>query len=100
MSRTLTGILIVYLAFATLVGLLMMAWDKWRSKKEGAHRVPEKALFLVAVFGGSLGIWAGMYIFHHKTRHFKFVAGIPLIFVLQVAFVIWAAMGFPLGKGS
>ena len=56
MSRTLTGILIVYLAFATLVGLLMMAWDKWRSKKEGARRVPEKALFLVAVFGGSLGI--------------------------------------------
>ena len=32
---------------------------------------------------------AGMYIFHHKTKHWYFVAGMPLILVLQVVVGLW-----------
>ena len=39
---------------------------------------------IVSLLSGSLGTWAGMQVFRHKTRHWYFVIGIPLIFVLQV----------------
>ncbi|MEG0963030.1 MAG: DUF1294 domain-containing protein, partial [Lachnospiraceae bacterium] len=31
----------------------------------------------------SLGSWCGMYLFHHKTRHWYFVWGMPIIFGIQ-----------------
>jgi len=81
---------IVYLLAINMAGLIVMAADKQRAKK-GKWRIAEKTLFLVALFGGSLGAWAGMYLFHHKTRRWYFVAGMPLILVLQVtaAMLIW-----------
>ena len=41
------------------------------------QRIMEKTLFLVSVLGGSIGTWAGMYTFHHKTKHWYFVVGMP-----------------------
>ena len=46
-------------------------------------------LFLVSILGGSIGTWAGMYVFRHKTRHWYFVIGMPLILILQIAGAIW-----------
>lgn len=43
------------------------------------------ALLLLAVLGGSVGAWLGMYVWHHKTRHKKFKFCIPLILLVQVA---------------
>jgi len=78
------NILIIYLAAANLTGLLIMGLDKKRAK-EGGWRIPEKTLFLVSFLGGSLGTLAGMYIFRHKTRHWYFVVGMPLILVFHLA---------------
>lgn len=57
-----------------------------RGTKRGKYRwrVPEKTLFLLALAGGSAGALAGMYVFRHKTKHLKFVIGLPLILILQV----------------
>ncbi|MBR2895686.1 MAG: DUF1294 domain-containing protein [Oscillospiraceae bacterium] len=66
-----------------------MGDDKRRAKKKGARRIPEKTLFLSAVIGGSVGAIAGMQVFHHKTKHWYFVWGMPLILVVQTAFIIW-----------
>ena len=77
-------ILLVYLLVMNLVGLLVMAVDKHKAKKE-AWRIPERRLFLVSLLGGSIGTWAGMYLFHHKTKHWYFVIGMPLILFLQLA---------------
>jgi uncharacterized membrane protein YsdA (DUF1294 family) len=52
-------------------------------------RISERMLFLVSILGGSIGTWAGMYVFRHKTRHWYFVIGIPLILILQIAGAIW-----------
>ncbi len=57
--------------------------DKSKSKK-GNWRVPEKNLFFTAIILGSLGILLGMYLFRHKTKHNKFVIGIPTILVIQI----------------
>lgn len=45
------------------------------------------ALLLLAVLGGSVGAWLGMYVWHHKTRHKKFKYCIPLILLVQVAII-------------
>jgi len=76
-----------YLAAVNLAGFFLMGLDKWKAKHK-KWRIPEKTLFAAAVFGGSLGVWAGMYTFRHKTRHWYFAAGIPLILMVQAA-VLW-----------
>lgn len=77
-----------YLIFLNLVGFLIMGEDK-RMAKMHRWRISERMLFLVSILGGSIGTWAGMYVFRHKTRHWYFVIGIPLILILQIAGAIW-----------
>ena len=79
----------IYLGIVNLVAFLMMWSDKHRSKREGARRISEKALFLSAILGGSMGAILGMGLFHHKTRHWYFVWGMPLILLLQLGLGIW-----------
>lgn len=76
-------IILALLVTLNLCGIVIMAYDKHRAKR-GQWRVQEKTLLLVTGFGGSLGILAGMILFHHKTKHLKFVLGVPLIILLQV----------------
>lgn len=73
----------IYLIGINLTGLLVMGVDKAKAIRR-AWRIPEKVLFGVALLGGSLGAWLGMYLFRHKTRHWYFVIGMPLILALQI----------------
>ena len=86
----LTAALLLYLAAVNVVAFAVYGADKRRAKK-GKRRVPEKTLFLLAAIGGSLGAWAGMYAFRHKTRHWYFVWGIPAILAAQMALTVWLA---------
>ena len=61
-------LIISYFIIINLVGFFIMGVDKRRAKKH-AFRIPEATLFTIAIIGGSLGTTAGMYYFHHKTRH-------------------------------
>lgn len=83
-------ILLVYLLMINVVGFLLMGIDKLRAKKQ-VWRVPEKTLFLMALIGGSIGTNVGMYVFRHKTKHWYFVIGMPLILIVQIALVVWLA---------
>ena len=77
------NLILIYLILVNITGFAMMGIDKSRAKR-GAWRIPEKTLFLVSALGGSIGTWAGMYFFHHKTRHWYFVVGMPLILIVQI----------------
>ena len=88
----LTAALLLYLAAVNVVAFAVYGADKRRARK-GKRRVPEKTLFLLAAIGGSLGAWAGMYAFRHKTRHWYFVWGIPAILAAQMALAVWLAAG-------
>lgn len=59
-----------------------MLHDKRISVRNDAEkRIPEGVLFFLAsIFGGG-GIYAGMFIFRHKTRKWYFVIGIPLLLI-------------------
>ena len=71
-----------------MLAFCLMGIDKHRARKR-QWRIPERVLFGAALLGGSAGAWAGMYLFHHKTRHWYFVVGMPLILAVQAAAVIY-----------
>ncbi len=79
--------IILYLAVINLTGFLMMGIDKRKARKR-AWRIPEATLFVIALVGGSLGTTIGMHVFHHKTRHWYFLYGMPAILLLQIAVVV------------
>lgn len=76
-----------YGVLINLVGFWLMGIDKYKARKH-QWRVSEKTLFLTALLFGSLGTWAGMYVFRHKTKHWYFVVGMPLILIVQVIILI------------
>lgn len=76
-------IVIIYLLAMNLISLCLMGLDKWKAKR-GAWRISEKTLFGFALLGGSVGAILGMYWFHHKTRHWYFVWGMPAILLIHI----------------
>lgn len=72
-----------YLILINVLGLLIMRLDKKKARM-GAWRIPEGMLMSLAVLGGSIGIYLGMYLFRHKTKKPKFFLGIPLVLLLQI----------------
>ena len=71
-----------YLIAMNIIGFFVMGMDKWKARNN-RWRIPEKTLFAVSVLGGSIGTLVGMHVFHHKTKHWYFRVGMPLILILQ-----------------
>lgn len=76
-----------YLLLVNLTGFILMGADKHKAKKR-AWRISERTLFLVAILGGSIGSMLGMYTFRHKTKHKKFVIGIPALILIQTGLIL------------
>ena len=85
---TLQKLLLIYLATINILGFALMGTDKSRARN-GKWRIRERTLFLFSLLGGSIGTLTGMYVFRHKTKHWYFVIGMPLILVAQLALVLW-----------
>lgn len=85
-------LLIVWLVLINLIAFAMFGMDKKRAKK-GQWRISEKGLFLAALLGGSIGAIMGMQLFRHKTKHWYFRFGIPLILLLQIGLAVWLLRG-------
>lgn len=83
--NSLSGIsqaVICYFLLINIAAFVAFGWDK-RKARLHQWRIPEAQLLLLAALGGSVGAFAGMRIFHHKTRKPKFYVGIPVIFIIQ-----------------
>ena len=80
--------LIIYIVAMTVITFIVFGIDKWKARNE-RWRTPESTLFLLSIFGGSIGALLGMQVWHHKTQHWSFRLGIPIIFILQTAFIVW-----------
>lgn len=86
----LTGCLAGYLILVNLWALGLMWFDKRRARS-GGRRIRERTLFLSALLGGSPGALLGMWMFRHKTKHWYFVWGMPLILLAQaVLCILWS----------
>ena len=80
-------IIILYVAAVNVVSFLMMGIDKRKAVKR-AFRIPESTLFVLAIIGGSIGAIVGMHLFRHKTRHWYFLYGMPVILALQIILIL------------
>ena len=80
--------IICYLLAVNIATFLLYGIDKYKAKKS-KWRISEATLLTMAAIGGSIGAWAGMRLWHHKTMHKKFKYGIPLIITLQIAMVVY-----------
>ena len=80
----------VYLGIVNVTGFILPAVDKRRAKKDRWH-IRESTLFLISALGGSVAMYISMRLFHHKTKHKRFMIGIPIIIVLQLGavFAVW-----------
>ena len=76
----------IYLGLISMVAAVLTVHDK-RAARRGARRIKERTLLLVALLGGSVVMLAIMWLIRHKTRHRKFMLGIPAIILLQIAAV-------------
>lgn len=80
------AVISIYIILMNIIGFALMGIDKWKAKNH-AWRVPESTLFIVAIIGGSIGSIIGMRVFHHKTRHWYFVYGMPAILIIQLLII-------------
>ena len=82
--------LIIYLAVVSVIAVTLTVSDKRRARAR-RYRISEFTLMLFAALGGSVAMLLTMLVIRHKTRHAKFMIGIPVIIVLQLAlaFAVW-----------
>lgn len=70
-----------------VLAFLIMLIDKIKSRTKDAERISEGVLFFMATIFGSIGVYAGMFVFRHKNQKWHFIIGIPLIIIQNIAFL-------------
>lgn len=88
LSAPLWQYVLALLAVMSVFLFVMMGLDKGKARR-GKWRVSEKTLFVFALLGGALGGTAGMFLFRHKTKHWTFRLGFPLLAAAQLALLAW-----------
>ncbi|MFZ5965730.1 MAG: DUF1294 domain-containing protein [Bacillota bacterium] len=76
-----------YFLLVNVYGLSIVAIDKYKARK-GKWRIKEKKFFITALLGGAAGVYIGMNIWRHKTKHKSFQIGIPALLMINIACVI------------
>jgi len=74
---------VIYIIVINLIGFLTMYIDKTKAKK-GKYRISEKAIFIISLLLGAIGVYIGMYKFRHKTKHISFTVGIPICIIINM----------------
>lgn len=76
--------ILVYLLTINILAIFLTAYDKIASKKFRRKRIRENVLLLIGSIGASLSMYLTMHLIHHKTKHKKFMLGLPLIILIHV----------------
>lgn len=80
-------ILLIYMAAISLCAFVMCIYDK-RAAIKRRYRISEKSLFIVSILGGATGMFLGMLLVRHKTRHWYFMLFIPLFIIIHVVLIV------------
>ena len=88
LQENLTLIVILWVGALSLISFLVTVYDKWAAKHNPRHRTRENTLLFLSLIGGSVAMFATMLMIRHKTKHLKFMLGIPAIMILQAAAIL------------
>jgi len=81
--------LYAYIISINLITLLFYGYDKYQAGNNG-FRIPETALHLLALTGGSPAAFLGQILFRHKTRKLKFLLVFIMIVIIQIIVIfVW-----------
>lgn len=80
-------ILPVYLTVINIAAIIMTIADKKRAVR-GKWRISEFSLMLLGFLGGAAGEFITMKKIHHKTKHAKFMIGLPLEIFFHIVILI------------
>lgn len=86
-------LILSYFIAVSLVSVVLTVCDKYLAQ-HNRRRISEKALFVSAILGGSLFEYLTMKLIRHKTLHKRFMLGLPAIFILQVALLVFLYLRF------
>lgn len=78
----------MYLIGINIITFIVYGVDKYKAKRQ-KWRIRENVLMGLAAIGGFAGAFIGMQTFRHKTKHMKFVVGVPLIAVLWIIGIVY-----------
>lgn len=78
----------IFIVIMSVFAFLTMRHDKNQARK-GGRRTPESTLWLLALFGGGPGAYAGMQAFRHKTKHTSFRIGFLVLALLQLFVLVY-----------
>ncbi len=82
--------IIIALFILNILGLILVSLDKYKAKNR-LWRIPERSFFILSILGGGIGVYIGLFLFNHKTRHWYFMVVIPLIILAQIVFIYYLA---------
>lgn len=80
--------LLIYLLIINLLTFCAYGIDKAKARKN-KWRVPESRLLVLSAVGGSLGALLGMFVFHHKTKKWKFRISVPFFLIVHILIVAY-----------
>lgn len=83
---------IIYLIAISVFSVGLCCYDKMAAKYK-KQRISEKALLTVSILGGAAAMYITMCIIRHKTKHNKFMVGLPIIILVQMAILLLKCIG-------
>jgi len=81
-------ILIGIFVLMSVIAVCSTVRDKVAAKKDPKNRTPEATLMLIAALFGSFAMYITMQIIRHKTKHAKFMVGIPILMAVHAALIV------------
>lgn len=78
---------LLYYVLISLYGVAITVSDKKRAVK-GKRRISENHLMITGLLGASLPMFITMKIIRHKTKHLKFMIGLPVESAVHIILLI------------
>ncbi len=88
MKETLVTIALLYFAAISLIAVVLTVSDKIKAKRN-SRRIPERVLMTVSLIGGATAMLLTMEAIRHKTKHKRFMIGLPILILLQVLLLLY-----------
>ncbi len=82
-------VFIVWLLIVNILIFILMLVDK-NSAEQKMWRIPEKALWVLSLLGGSVGFLLAMVVSRHKILKLEFKYGVSLIYLIESAILYFA----------